>query len=110
MDQNQTQGANPANSGMDTAKLVGIIGYIVPILFFLPLVVEELKNNDFAKFHANQQLLLLIGWLAASVLSMFLIGLLLYPVLFVFTILGVINAAQGTKKPLPLIGNIVLLK
>ncbi len=80
--------------------------------------MEELKNNEVAKFHANQQLNLLIfgvvGYVAASILTVVLIGLLLYPVVMigsiVFAIMGVMNAMNGQMKPLPLIGQFKLLK
>lgn len=116
MDQNAQQNAQP--QGMDSAKTVAIVGYLVPFLFFLPMVMEELKNNEYAKFHANQQLNLLlfgvVGYVAASVLTVVLIGLLLYPVVMigsiVFAIMGVLNAMNGQMKPLPLIGQFKLLK
>lgn len=98
------------------ARLFGIIGYIFPFLFFLPLVTET-KDNAFAKYHANQQLLLLlfliIGNTAASILTIILIGLLIYPVVWIFglvcMILGIMNVVNEKQKPLPFIGNITTL-
>lgn len=97
-------------------RLFGIIGYIFPILFFLPLVTDA-KNNSFAKFHANQQLILLlfmfIGNTAASILTVILIGIILYPVVWIFglvcMILGIMNVVNERQKPLPIIGNIATL-
>lgn len=97
-------------------RLFGIIGYIFPFLFFLPLVTDT-KDNTFAKYHANQQLLLLlfliIGNTAASILTIILIGLLIYPVVWIFglvcMILGIMNVVNEKQKPLPLIGNITTL-
>jgi uncharacterized membrane protein len=98
-------------------KALAIIGYILPILFFVPLITEA-KNSPFAKFHANQQLNLLlfsiVGSIASSVLVIVLIGMLLYPLVLIasiaFMILGVINAVNGEMKRLPVIGGFALIK
>ena len=104
-------------SGIDDHKTLAIIGYIIPILFFIPLTTEA-KNNEFAKYHANQQLNLLlflvIGHAAATALAFILIGLLIFPIIYIggviFIVMGVINAANGAMKPLPVIGKIQLIK
>lgn len=98
-------------------KAIAIVGYIIPVLFFIPLL-SEAKNNAYAKFHANQQLNLLLWWVVghvvAAILMFILIGALLYVVVYVggviFLVMGVINAANGQMKPLPLIGKIQLIK
>lgn len=106
-----------AISASDTKKLIGILGYIIPILFFLPLVMDNLKNDVSAKFHANQQLNLLLFWIIGNIVSgllvMAFIGLLLAPLVtlagLAFMIIGVINVAKGAMKPLPVIGGFTLL-
>lgn len=98
-------------------KVMAIVGYIVPILFFVPLVSESSKDSPFAKFHAGQQLSLLlfwiIGWVLSAVLMVVLIGFLIEFIVWVaglvFMILGVIHAANGEMKPLPFIGNIKII-
>src|SRR3989344_6464913 len=102
----------------DKNKPFAIIGYIIPILFFIPLVSEEGKKSAFAKFHANQQLNLLlfavVGWVAATLLIVVIIGVFLLPLVWiatlVFAILGIINAANGRMKKLPLLGGFSILK
>ena len=44
-------------SGVDVRKniVVGVIPYLVPILFFLPVLVDKERKSVFCKFHANQQ-------------------------------------------------------
>jgi len=109
--------AGSTPTGSDQHKVMAIIGYILPILFFIPLVTDA-KNNQFARFHANQQLNLLlfavIGNIVASVTVVIAIGVLLYPVVqiasLVFMIMGIINAAKMEMKPLPLIGKFNLIK
>ncbi len=112
----QKQSASSSEADVSQVRLFGILGYIFPILFFLPLVTDA-KNNTFAKYHANQQLLLLlfliIGNTAASILTVILIGLLLYPVVWIFglvcMVMGILNVVNDRQKPLPLIGTITTL-
>jgi uncharacterized membrane protein len=104
------------NGGADNTKAIGIVGYLIPILFFLPMVMD-MKDNDFAMYHANQQLNLLLFWivgnLVSSVLTVVIIGFLLWPLVSIFGIIvmvmGIINVVNQEKKPLPLIGGISLL-
>ncbi|MFW5885357.1 MAG: hypothetical protein ACOCUF_03975, partial [Patescibacteria group bacterium] len=63
-DQQSPQGAVANN-----AKVWSIVGYILPILFFLPLVMEDLKSNKYSKFHANQQLVLLLTGIAVNIVG-----------------------------------------
>lgn len=101
------------------AKVWSILAYF-GILFFLPLV--GVPNSAYGKFHANQGLILLIfdvvlsvaSWLVQAVLGMIpiLSGLVQLAVsvcviaLFVF---GVVQAAQGKAKTLPVIGKFHLI-
>lgn len=34
-------------------KVAAVVPYLIPVLFFLPLIMD--KNSAFCKFHANQQ-------------------------------------------------------
>jgi len=97
-------------SDIEKNKAMAIIGYIIPILFFIPLVTEA-KDSVYAKFHANQQLILLIAAIGVNVigaiipiLGWFIILPLGTVAIFVFAIIGLINAAKGEMKELPLIG------
>lgn len=95
-------------------KALAVIGYIVPVLFFIPLMTEA-KKNSFAMFHANQHLVLLISWFAISVVG--IIPLLGWLIVFVggillvaLSVVGIINAAGSKMKALPIIGEIIVLK
>ena len=98
----------PATSGAsdDVTKNKGmaIVAYFI---FFLPLLTDA-KNSQFAMFHANQGLLLLI----ASIILWFIpiIGWIVNIVVLIFWIMGIVGAAQGKMKPLPLIGGIKILR
>jgi uncharacterized membrane protein len=121
MEENTTQQAKVEpkvdKADAEKNKALAIVGYIIPFLFFIPLITEA-KDSKFAKFHANQQLNLLLFWVvgqvAAAVLAIiligFLIGFLVWIGGIVFMIMGIINAANGEIKELPLIGKYELIK
>ena len=101
----------PQTGGSDAEKnkMMAIIGYIIPILFFIPLVTEA-KNSSFAKFHANQRLNLLIAAIVVNVVGgiiPFLGWFIILPIgsiiIIVLAIMGIINAAKGAMKRLPMI-------
>lgn len=94
---------------VNKGKPIAIIMYIIPILFFLPLVAEDYKN-EYGKFHANQALLILLMWVISSILSFTIIVPLVFGIAaFVFIIMGIISALNGTTTPLPIIGTINLI-
>jgi uncharacterized membrane protein len=97
-------------------KALAIVGYILPFLFFIPLLNDQSKNSPFAKFHANQQLVLLIAYVVISIAaSMLPWGLwyltsLVRLALFVLAIINAVSASKGEMKPLPVVGGISILK
>ena len=116
MEEQNKEAKKPANSDVEKNKPLAIIGYIIPILFFIPLVTDA-KNSAFAKFHANQQLVLLIAWVVVNVVGgiiPFLGWFIILPFgtifLLVLAIMGIIAAAKGEMKKLPLIGGIEIIK
>lgn len=90
------------------------VGYFI---FFIPLLV---RDSPFARFHANQALVLVvINAVGVGVeLALFLLlpamGALLYSiwpfVILILAIYGCANAAKGHAKQLPVIGKITFLK
>ena len=107
-------------TGEQQKKLVAALSYVFGILFFLPLVMYP--DDEFAKFHANQGLAVLltaiIGEAVFGVLSIIPVLKVVFGILcgvfgaliLILCILGVVNAVNGEKKELPLIGKIRLLK
>lgn len=105
------------NADAEKNKAMAIVGYIIPLLFFIPLLSEESKNSPFAKFHANQQLVLLISAVIVNIvgtiipiLGWFIILPLGCIALLVIAIIGIINAAKGEMKKLPVIGGFEIIK
>ncbi len=110
-----TPAATPnAKTGKNTG--MAIVAYF---LFFVPMLTGDLKD-PFVKFHTNQALVLFIvdvvAWILGIIFSAVTLGLgaLLMPLIwlfiFVLWVMGIINAAKGDMKPLPLIGGITILK
>lgn len=102
-------------SDVEQNKVMAIVGYIIPILFFVPMLSE--KKSPFGMYHANQQLSLLIAAIIVQIvgtvipiLGWFIILPLGMIAVVVFAILGVINAAKGEMKPLPMIGGYSIIK
>ncbi|MBD5384351.1 MAG: hypothetical protein HDR72_05070 [Ruminococcaceae bacterium] len=93
-------------------KVFGILSYF-GILWLVGLLAGK---TEFAKFHANQGLVLFIAGLiigAASAIP-FVGWFIIAPVgsiaTLVFAIMGIVNAAQGQMKPLPVIGKFQIIK
>lgn len=89
----------------------------IAFLFFLPLVMRP--DSRFARFHANQGLVLfifsaIIGVLETVVDVIPIVGGILKAVLGLVTLglflFGFVNALNGKAKELPFIGGISLIK
>ena len=108
---------NTQISDESTKKIICALGYLFGILFFLPLVMYP--QDDFARFHANQALAVLIvtvaGEVVFGILCAFLpiLGILCGVfglVMFIACIYAVVGAAKGEKWNIPLIEKIRILK
>lgn len=102
-------------------KVMAFLGYIPP-LFFLPLCCTQ--GSKYARFHANQGLVLLIVYAAVSVvvgimsaiftaIGVGFVGTLfgaleIVPVLL--SVFGIVNTCKGKTRELPVIGGIRILK
>lgn len=113
MEEQQTAADVQAADGADIEKnkLMAILAYI---LFFIPLLAA--KDSKFAMYHANQGLMLFIVGICSQFVLNFipfiggLLGMLMSLVVLAFMVIGIINAANGQMKPLPVIGGVTLLK
>jgi len=109
-------------------KAFAILAYFW-LLVLVPIFAA--KESKFARFHANQGLVLCIvetaWWLINFIITAILIHTLSWSTLwllslwgviywlvsvgiFVFAIIGIVNAAQGSTKPLPIFGKFKILK
>ena len=104
-------------------KFMAILAYF-GILVIIPILAA--KESKYARFHSNQGLILCIAAIlysvAYSILSSIILSIsfhlywlvsiisLLGFAFLIWFVLGIINAAQGRAKELPLIGHYKLLK
>ncbi|MDR0983901.1 MAG: hypothetical protein LBL93_02695 [Ruminococcus sp.] len=101
----------------------------IPILFWLPFVIDSVKGSELGKFHANQSLnVLIIGALSGVVVGIIyafgfvpflgwiflLIGSLVRILLGLavggLALTGIISSAQGNVIKMPVVGDIILIK
>lgn len=110
-------------SDIENNKVMGILSYI-GILVLIPIFAA--KNSKFARFHANQGLVLAIAeaivWTVLGILGIVLSYVPVIRVIFAITrwlislailvpnVLGIVNAAMGRAKELPVIGFIRILR
>lgn len=87
---------------------LAILSYI-GILVLIPLIVN--KDDQFVKFHSKQGLVLAIVWFIGTMLWRIpIFGWFAAPIInlgcFILMIIGIVNAAGGQMKELPLIGHL----
>jgi len=117
--------ASYSQQDIDQNKIMGILSYF-GILVLIPVFAA--KESPFARFHANQGLVLLVTGIlvsmATSLVGMFfglihidvltvlwnIVSWLIRVAMFALMILGIVNAASGKAKELPLVGNFRILK
>ncbi len=93
-------------------KVISFLSYL-GILFIIPLIAAP--NSYYAKFHANQGLLLFImEMVCAAIFAIPIVGWIVGTIgevlAVVFTIMGIINALSGKAKELPIIGKYRIIK
>lgn len=97
-------------------KVQAILPYLLPVLFFLPLIADKEKNSAFCKFHANQQF---TWFLVTTVLGIIENVLGIIPLLggIVTSVLGIAElivsialmygASKGKALRLPFVGDLI---
>lgn len=101
----------PSNT-VEEGKTIAIIAYITLIGLIIAIVMNNDKKNDFARYHIRQSLgimlLYIAVWILFIIISMIvyipLLSTIVYLGLLVLLILGILAAAQGEKKPIPVFG------
>jgi uncharacterized membrane protein len=122
MDNLNQQGAYES-ADIEQNKVMAVLAYLGPLVL-VPILAA--KDSKFAKFHANQGLVLficsIVYWIALMFISFVLYSISDYLGIFVhilrllniaflvLAILGIVNAINGQAKELPVIGKIQLLK
>lgn len=120
--QGNGQAQRTQNSDVEQYKWAAILSYI-SILVLIPIFAA--RESKFARFHANQGLVLFLITLAWRIVQTIIDSILLtiswrllfvtkildlaYIGILVFAIIGIVNAANGEEKELPYIGKIKIL-
>lgn len=99
--------AATSKSKKSTKKADTGMAIVAYILFFVPLLTES-KNDPFVMFHVKQGLVLLLAWIVVSIASYIPVvnffTWIAYLFLLALWVIGILNAINGEKKELPLIG------
>lgn len=93
--------SQPAASSTED-KTVAIVAYLTLIGFIVAIIMHSSKKTQIGAYHLRQALGLFIAGIVLGWIPF--LNLLVLPVLFVFWLLGFINAIKGEMKPIPLVG------
>lgn len=99
---------------VNDGKVFAILMLIIPILFILPLVMEDKKNNAYLKHYSNQELLMIIAGVAISIVCIIpIIGWIVGAVAGILVTISwfilLIGAINGTPSQMLIIGKIKIL-
>lgn len=108
MDENTHTTNESRSSGFD-ARTVAVIAYLTIIGLIIAFLLNNEKKDAFASYHIKQSLGLTVASLALFVIGMlpilgWIISFLGSILLLVLWIMGLINAANHKKEPVPLLG------
>jgi len=107
----EIKGDNYDDADIEKNKTMAGLAYFI---FFLPLFV--CPESKYAKFHANQALLLFIAAVAGNVIlgTIPVLGWLILPFYLIAVIalgiMGLVNGFGGKAKELPIIGKYRIIK
>lgn len=85
-------------------KIIAIISYITIIGWVIALLLHQNNRSELGAFHIRQTLGLFLTGLILSFIP--IIGWILGIIVFVFWIIGLINAINGEMKPVPVVGKL----
>jgi uncharacterized membrane protein len=108
--------ADPTRADIDQNKVFAVLAYI-GILFLVPLLAAP--QSPYARYHTNQGIVFFLACVIAHFGSVFVViatfglgfflPMMVWVAIIAFMILGIVNAATGQCKPLPLIGHFRLI-
>ncbi|MEX1027431.1 MAG: DUF4870 domain-containing protein [Candidatus Paceibacterota bacterium] len=97
---------NTSDEHSDT--LLGVLAYL-SILFLVPLLLA--KDSSFAQYHAKQGAALFVVQFVTMMIMVvpvigWIIGFLVWILWIILAFIGIMNALQGKRKPLPFTGEL----
>jgi uncharacterized membrane protein len=114
-----------AKEKVENEKICAILSYLlIGVIWYF--ADEKMKKSEFARYHAKQGLVLLIAAIVYSIILSIIVQIIITPLYFtggivsifsliglfqllgyvplIWAVIGIINAANGNMKELPLIG------
>ena len=100
------------SSTVEEGKTMAIVSYITFIGLIIAFIINNDKKNSFTAFHIRQSLGIYLLWAATrfaySLIAGFvyipLLSTILYICMIALVVLGLIAAANGETKPVPVVG------
>ncbi len=106
--QSQNQNTTPSTpTTADNTMIMSVLAYIGPLVI-ISYIAE--KNNPVVKFHIKQGVVLfgaeiIVGIVASILWQLYYVWDLVNLLLFILSIIGIINAVQNKQKELPVISS-----
>lgn len=91
-------------------KLWAALGYPIPILPIIALLMEEKKDRQFVRFHAVQSLVLNVAlWVLIVIVSTVTLGIgaICAPLIWLVTLWPAYDSYQGNFTEIPVITNFI---
>ena len=109
MENPQTPIESGGNNVVNDGKNIAIIAYLTIIGLIIAFVLNNEKRNDFATFHIRQSLGIFLTFFIGGVLRYipfigWILSIVILILVVVLWIVGIINAANGNKKTVPVLG------
>lgn len=100
--------STPPVAAQNNHTMLAVLSYIGPLVIVSYLMG---KDNEFVKFHTKQGLVLfgieIVAMILASMMySFWMIINIINLGTLVLSIIGIVNAVQGNRKELPLVGGL----
>lgn len=88
--------------------MIAAISYLTIIGWLIAFFIGREKADGLLKFHLSQSLGLSLTWIVFTLIApiggIYRLGGILYLIIVVFAVIGIGNALNERKKPLPFVG------
>jgi uncharacterized membrane protein len=102
----QEMGPTPGDELTDQDKLMAALSYPIPIVAIIILLVEDMKNRPFQKYHAVQSLAInIVLWVVIMITALFTCGI--STLLWFVTLYWAYLAYQGQYFDIPVITDFI---
>jgi uncharacterized membrane protein len=89
-------------------KLWSALGYPIPLIAIIVLLMEEKKSRPFIKYHAVQSLALNVAlYIVIFIASITVVGIVCAPILWLVTLWPAYESYQGKYLEIPVITNFI---